>query len=117
MLVGAWCDLLFGLNDEWEVALDAKVDAANADVIMETFFDFEEGSLEESSEESSSEVSESKEKHDSRSDDAIKFEGSTWCGVSREGKFSIKLEEEKDESLQWDDFEQGLGVFNQEYCS
>ena len=44
---------------------------------METFFDFEEGSLEELSEERSSEVSESKEKYDSRSDDAIKFECST----------------------------------------
>ena len=44
---------------------------------METFFDFEEGSLGESSKESSSEVYESKEKHDSRSEDAIKFECST----------------------------------------
>ena len=64
MFAGAWCDLIFGLNDEWEVVLDDKVDETNDDVTMETFFNFEEGSLEESSEESSSEVSESKEKHD-----------------------------------------------------
>ena len=49
-LVGAWCDLLLGLKDEWEVTLDAKADATNVDAIIETFFDFEEGSLVESGE-------------------------------------------------------------------
>ena len=74
MFVGVQWDLLLRLKDEREVALDAKVDETNADANVETFFDFEEGSIEKSSEESSSKVSESKGKHDSRSEDAIKFE-------------------------------------------
>ena len=44
--------------------------------------------------ESSHEVSESKEKHDSRSKDAIKFEGSTWGRVSDEKIFSFNSGEE-----------------------
>ena len=50
MLIGAWWDLLLGRNDECEATLDAKVDAINVDVTLETLFNFEDGSLEESSE-------------------------------------------------------------------
>ena len=47
ILIGARWDLLLGRNDECEVALDSKVDATNADAIIETFFDFEDGSFKE----------------------------------------------------------------------
>ena len=56
MPLGAWWDLLLGLNDECDAALEAKVDATNADATIETFFDFKEGSLEESGEVTASSV-------------------------------------------------------------
>ena len=110
-----------GLNDVEVFTLEAKLVAIKAEVKVEIhdffFFEWGEGEtrflgieLDEvltsfsengihfSRAESSSEVSESKEKHDSRSEDAIKFEGSTWDGVSDEERFSFNSEEEKDES-------------------
>ena len=54
-------------------------------------------------EESSLQVSESNEKHDSKIENAIKFEVSSWSKVSDEdyeSRFSIFLVNEKDDSLE-----------------